>query len=367
MDRINRVYDSFVKYPNETLNHFPSPDVLFDLFLKNNKTVNLSDLDQETLGHYLSYLNRKQPKILQDILYDLYITSYYDDPNEFLNIFPDNDVFFDFLHKRNRPIELNEFDGLDSEIQLEYLKFLMKRDSDLFFNYFKRLFNIDVSDDGNNVYDIVDAESLSTLFCDRRNIISPEYIKDYLNGDLDISDAYYNSDSAYYVVSDLNEKNLNVLKDKILNNNANLDIEQETTFLIKNEITNINKENIDKILSDQETCDFIFSEYFSEINGNLNRIYHYASESTYLTTLHNKIFNELSEIFDKVTRLDNGDFKVEININTLIKNLDFEQYEYIGTLFGYIQDTNECLSIYNQIDDFPSQETINEYFIDYFE
>jgi len=367
MNRIDIVYNSFIENPEMTLRYFPSIDALFEIFHINNKKINFDDLDQEILGDYLSYLHRKHPKILEDNLYNLYLDSYYDGPNEFLTIFPNNNVFFHFLHKINNPIEFYVFDDLDSQIQSDYLNFLQKNHPELLFEYFKRVNNIDVSDDGNNVYDIVDAESLSTLFCDRRNIISPEYIKDYLNGDLDISDVYYNSDSAYYVVRSLNEKNLNELKDKIFENNTNLDIEQETTFLIKNEITNINKENIDKILSDQETCDFIFSEYFSEINGNLNRIYDYASESTYLSTLQNKIFNELSEIFDKVTRLDNDDFKVEININTFIKNLDFEQYEYIGTLFGYIQDTNECLRIYNQIDDFPSQETINEYFIDYFE
>jgi hypothetical protein len=237
--------------------------------------------------------------------------------------------------------------------------------------------------------------------------MSVKTISKILNGEgLDFEFFDYTTNNIYSdVVEELNTVNLRLLYDAVLHFSKDVQIEPSTELLelIAEEqghpdFVVIDKNNIERIVEDEETFNSILDDELSDLKGNLKNLHYWAYNSAYENDVYDEIWNSLDEYFivDRKNWISvpmytgpKGSQKVSSTIERMkvpIRNLpgiinefirenidntypETLRYHgnYIEILRSYINETGDWLSVYPP--DYPSSnlvdKNINEMFGDY--
>lgn len=318
------------------------------------------------------------------------------------SIFGNYNSFFNFLDKNGLLSDIEPQYPEDwSDWLNEYLIWLLDNDQTIkFINVITKIFDdITFDEKGNAFLEISDLGELSTFFCSNPRDISQEFIKGVLEGESDFFDSWgYNSTDNIYrdVILELNNKNLQILKNKILDElkDTKLDPQTESMELIaKNqgheEFWEINEDNIKNIFENEDSIKILLKENLPDIFQNLEIIYNYSYNSAYESMVYETIWSELGEFFDgqgtweskphpykKNTQLHYKKIPINNFFETIYNYLNRQKkdslyhsinFQYSKFLY-FLKDQNECLKLY--IRDYPDSkeidENINSYFNDYF-
>lgn len=185
---------------------------------------------------------------------------------------------------------------------------------------------------------------LSVLFddSDYRNISNREIANGILDEDWFemFSDTIYN----YYddVVGELNEKNLNELKEIILRDLKNQNIDSDEfggNFFSENSneegYVTINYNNINYVLSDRKVFnELINSGYLDELRSNLRSLHNMAYNEAWNDEVYEDIKNELRSLIDTEFKWDQDENKKQYLL-CKIKNLKSDLYDYFNCMSDY--------------------------------
>jgi hypothetical protein len=312
--------------------------------------------------------------------------------------FNDYETFFNVLKRKNLFYKIDPINGSGSgNWQNEYILWSYENNKEKYYNLVTELLNdVEYDPQNNKFFWIGDREDLTNLFCDDSRDISQNTIKKILRG-FDI-DAYFygdTTDDLYHdVIDKLNLENINILKNKIIEELEGTQLSPETEEMESiaseqghDEYWEMNLDIVSRILDDRESMEHLLENELSDLRGELYNIHHNAYNSAYETKVFDDVWKELEEYFigngewisiphpyKKNTTLEK--FKIEINnlekiVNDyLFENKDYGNsgtLEYQGNLISIIMETYSCLSV--RASDYPDStkvsENINSYFSDY--
>lgn len=311
--------------------------------------------------------------------------------------FNDTETWFKILKKRGLMDKIDPKYGVGSEYwQNSYLLWLYGEDKEKFYEWVNVfLGDIEFDDSGNVYYVTNDRSDLSKLFCEDRNGFSQKTIESILSGE-DSFDFYdISADNIYEeVIEQLNKNNLEFLKKRFIEESSELEIFPETEVLEElldpdnpdGDYIKITSNNIDKILNDEESTNYILKNYLTDIISDLNSIYSMSYNSAYETEVWKKIDSELQDYFEgtgeyvykphsfkKDTTVETFKIKVrdfdKIILDYLNENKGYtETLEYYGYLIDVMANSLTCLSVFDPgyPDSRELEKNINEYFPDYF-
>lgn len=286
--------------------------------------------------------------------------------------------FFKVLKKKNL-LHLIDFDTIDEYSENSALLFLYESDKETFKkNVLKKLDDVILIN--NEPYlELGRLSDLSSLFCRNNRDISQETIGMVLDGDSDFS-FWFDSVGTYDdIITNLDLKNLHLIKKYIIENLKDVKISPETEVLSmlsdeqNSEFVSVTEKNIDTIFQDAESVEFVLENYLEDLDSNLRMIYETAYRDAYNYELEHKILNSLSPYF-------NTDYKKEKFF--LFKIVDFWDYivfflkehegfsltlSYYSSYITILHETIECIRIYppEYPDDRQVNEIINELIVDY--
>lgn len=312
-------------------------------------------------------------------------------------LFNDYETFFKMLERRELLNQIDPVNGSGSENwQNEFLLWLYENDKEKF-NYWvqKILDDIEIDETGNVFLVLPTIQELSRLFCGRtRNGWGRDVVESILSGEQPF-DGYWNTTDNVYrdVIEELSKQNLEVLYKYMIEDLKETQIEKGTELLelIADEQNSehpiINQNNVERVVSDEETMNFLLDDYLDDLKSNLYSIHSYAYNNAHETEAYDEIWKELSEYFigrgEWVNRPHNFKKNTQVQ-NFRIPILDFfgfitdylsenKKYgnsgtlEYQGYFLNLLNEEIECLTIYPK--DYPDprlvDKYINEYFNDY--
>lgn len=279
--------------------------------------------------------------------------------------------FFKVLKKKNL-LHLIDFNNIDPYAENEALLFLFESDKETFKkNVLKKLDDV-VLIDNEPYVELGRLGDLSVLFCGRN--ISQDSIQLILDGDYD-SGWYYSEFGIYDdIITNLNLKNIGLLKNYMIENLKGVEIypgtevlfdiseEQNTDFVL------VTEENIDFILKDAKSIEFIIETHLEDLDSNLRMIADSAYRDAYYHESTNLLLNSLSNYFDP-------DYKT--NKYFLLKIVDFWDYivlflkenlgwqttlNYYGSYLEVLKVTIECIRIY--LPDYPDSRLTDKFIND---
>ena len=305
-----------------------------------------------------------------------------------------NDDVFSFLNYVNKKGRIEELAWEDADDYLNYICLWMLRNKpELSKQYVLNSLNDVTYEDGKWYYTDSDRGELSKLFCRDRDF-SQNSIKEILDGEYD-NHWWYESDLDLHssVIDDLNEKNINLLIDKLNDELSGVRIGYDNSDLLETiaeeqghpEYVIVDKENLKTILKDSSATKEILEEA-PDTEGNLRNLYSTAHSNAWESDLYEEIWGELETYFEghgeyttKPSTFDKNKmvqtWKIPINDlygileNYLQENVRYNDRTllYYGNLLNIIDEENECLRI--RVPDYPSwtkiKENLNEYFGDY--
>ena len=311
--------------------------------------------------------------------------------------FNDIETWFKILKKRGLMDRIDPKYGVGSEHwQNSYLLWLYGENKEKFYEWVKEfLGDIEFDDSGNVYYVTSDRSDLSKLFCDNRNGFSQKTIESILSSE-DSFDFYdISADNIYEeIIEQLNKNNLEVLKKRFIEESSDLEIFPETEVLEEllesenpdGDYVKITPNNIDKILNDEESTNYILTNYLTDIMSDLSIIYSTSYNSAYETQVWKEIDGELQDYFEgtgeyvykphpfkKDTTVETFKIKVrdfdKLILDFLNENKNYtETLEYYGYLIDVMTNSLPCLSVWDPgyPDSRELEKNINEYFPDYF-
>jgi hypothetical protein len=319
---------------------------------------------------------------------------------EFENIkayFNDLQTFFKFLKRRGLfdevfgEIDYNLINGADWENDM--LLYMYESDREKYHSLVEDILS-DVKYVNGDPYLIIDTISeLSILFCDDRDG-SKSTVESILSQE-DVFDRYYDTtdDVVRDVIEELNPKNIELLKGYIVESFGDQRFEPDTELLGRisesqqnDGMAQITYDNIDDIIKDRETLDYLMDTYeFSDFRSELFNLHSNAYNYAYESDVWEEIWSELSRYFEgkgEYFTVDRGGKKIEyfqvkiIDIDSdIIKfikdNIGSSGYystlSYFGSYLSFM-DEQDCLRI--SFPNYPSwnniKENINDLFSDYF-
>lgn len=304
--------------------------------------------------------------------------------------FNDSETFFKIMDKRGR---LDDLDLENNYMENDYLLYLSETNTEKFRGEVARQIS-DVRFDGEvPVLQLNDAGDLAKLFCNNRNDISQDTIREILLGEADWDRYWDTTDDVYSdVIEELNEENLKYLYSYIIKNLEGIQIEPETELLedianVQNsEFVTINEKNVESIVKDSETMGYLLDRDLSELDGELNSIHSNAYNSAYETAVFREVWGKLDDMFDVEKRkyvYKPHPYKKETQIEVLEMPIrDFyepirdylynnkggsQTLEYFGNFIDIAEENGDCLSVWSP--DYPDSseidKNINEIFGDY--
>lgn len=215
-------------------------------------------------------------------------------------------------------------------------------------DYFLGEFN-DINKIGDEYYMEIDSlTEFSVLFDDgySRGMTDAEIVKEVLGEDF--FEMFSDTVSSYHsdIVSDLDEKNLLELKNIILDDLENYELDSDNfsgLFFQNNTDENgnvqINNENINYVLSDRKTFDeLINSGDLETLKGNLRSLHHMAYNEAWNNETFNQIKTHLSNYIDTDFKWENKDMgggRTKSYINCKIKNLKVDMFNFLDCMKGY--------------------------------
>lgn len=311
--------------------------------------------------------------------------------------FNNYDTWFSILKKKGLMGEIDPFNASDSDDwQNEYILWAYHDNRDLYYDIIQKLLG-DVHIENGKIYWMGNREDLASLFCNgNRQDISQETIETILSGDGDAWEPYWDTTDDVYrdVIEELNEKNLQRLKEYIVENLSGKELSPETDEMetIATEqghpqFWTVSLENVAKIIDDEESMKSLLSDELRDLKSELYSVHSMSYNSAYESDVWDEIWGELGKYFGnkgewvyiphpykKDTQIEK--YKVTINdlegfINDYLENN--KEYGTSGTLgyhgsyVGLLKEDQDCLSV--RIPDYPSfrkiDENINSYFTDY--
>jgi hypothetical protein len=307
---------------------------------------------------------------------------------KFINRLFNNDMvrFFTWANSKGRFEDLDP-ELIEDEFYGDYLKFLYNTSIDEFHE--EVLNHNDVKNGSDGFYiEIYDREDLLPLYCDNyRDFSEQDAAKRVFSEDFVDYAYYFNEGSVHqYVVDDLNENNLKSLKERILKELGNEQIEPETSLLEDiaeeqgQDFVTLNLEVLSRILSDEKSTDKILSGTY--IESDLWGLYNQSSNYAYEEETTQEVMGGLKEYFDSwnwetVTKgeKDYEVFKLKVSdldgdiLKMLDNGEDIRDYSnYISILERLISEGDrQCISF--RIPEYPDytllKKNINELFGDY--
>jgi hypothetical protein len=337
---------------------------------------------------------------MDELYLDELIEQFNNGDTDIIDYFGDYQTFFDVLRRFNKFEELDPKNGVDSHLwQNEFLLFILRNNKEKFHHWCKELLG-DIEIEGNKVYLLTDAEDLASLFCNNRDY-GRDTIEKIISGDYD-HNWYYSYDIDIYdeVIDELDNKNLAYLKQKVINELSNIEIDTGTEELEliateenKETYVKISPLNIERIFSDSETIMYILDEYMEDTKWELKNLYHRAEESALYDEYYEEVWGELtSEFFDgkpewfqkqrgghyvdgkwtpkfiEAIKIEISDFEGVIS-DYLEANKKYNDgsLENIGSFLSILKEDFECLRVRfpDYADSSKIDKNINEMFGDY--
>lgn len=236
---------------------------------------------------------------------DKLIEDFNEGDHEMIKFFSDRfDIFFKVVDKMGKLDEIEINNEYADDYQNELLLYYYEKDPKKFRDFCVGLLG-DVSIENDKIYVITDAEELSKLFCSNRDY-SLETIEKVIEGNMDwdwYSD--YRVDVMDYVIDDLDIENVAKLKDVILSNLRDKEINPGTEVLelIASEQGHIDfaivtSDNIHKVYSDEETLGYLLEDYLEDIKHSLENLYHSAENTALQDDYYEEVWSELSTHFN---------------------------------------------------------------------
>lgn len=314
----------------------------------------------------------------------------------YARVFGDYETILKFLEKEGALHLIDFRDGDLSDYVNYYLNYMLNvKNDDTILDEIVEKDLWDVIKKGDDYYlTLSDLTDLADLFKSYDREISPYGVaKGVLNEDY--WEPFYDTVYDIYnnVIEELNDENLNYLKELIIKKLPEIEVDDDFPELLvelsNDGIININSQNINQIVGDSESMDYLLDEYLYDIKSDLYSVHNNAYNSAYTDEYYNKVMDELSTYFDmknkEWVKRDKGyDIHIKINKGELYNILsDFvsqfkdEAYnntiEYHSHLLRIIEELMEYSNSYDRlyfsIDDYPDHslvvKNINEIFGDY--
>ena len=313
-----------------------------------------------------------------------------------LKYFSDYETFFSILERRGLMSEIDPINGAYSDDwQNSYFIWLYQNHKEKFNYWVTKIFD-DVEIVNGEAYLVIsDRGELSRLFCDHRDV-GRKTIENILSTDSDWFEYFYDSTNDVYndVIEELNPKNIERLKERIVDELKDQELSPETEVMedIANEqghpeFWTITPENVTRIIDDEESMNSLLDDELSDLRSELYSVHNNAYNSAYEEEIYDDVWKELDDYFEgkgtfetrphpykKDTQVEY--FKVKIRdldgflVDYLSNNKDYGgsgTISYHGSLLGLMDDYLDCLS--PRFSDWPDSRlvdrNINEMFNDY--
>lgn len=299
--------------------------------------------------------------------------------------FGDYDTFFSILEKRKL---MDRLDIEDPDIQNRLLLWLHKKNPSKFYQFvLDKLTDLEMDKDGKIYLELADKSELSEFFCDNRRDFSKTSVEDVLSGNLDYWFDNTTDDVYRDVVTRISPKNEKILREYMVRELANQQIEPETDELQEiaeeqghPEYVLVDSEASSRIIDNEDSFKFIMNNYLPDLESNLYSIHSNAYGSAYESEMYNNIFEELQEYVDgygeyysvphrfkKDTMTQRFRIPVASNFNSnVLDYLDSGKewgtrglLEYWGSYIKIIADDFDCLKV--DAPDYPDYSKVDEY------
>lgn len=311
------------------------------------------------MERFIEILNNGTSEQLEDLL--LYFGSY--------------ENFFKFLIKRNLIDEVDMESDNFGEWGEHIIPILIKTDKSKLLpaiNYYLQ----DIQFVGDDVYVFTNdlQDFINSISTDYRDCASAKYVAAYLVGDNPdfFETGLDNIDEALEVVGDLNKSNLDHLKKIMLTKLQEVSVDPSTDVLYhiaeqqNNEFPEINEENIDLVIKDKQTLEYLFESELSELGENLSNLYRSSYDTAMADEIYNDIMSDLSEYFTDFEEIKRGvyQFKV-VDFWYWFERFLISQMNYYMSYVGTLSDTIERPICFN-FPDYPDSRNIKSIINDYF-
>jgi hypothetical protein len=223
----------------------------------------------------------------------------------YLNHFNTYDNIFKFL-EREDALHLIDFENSDvSDYVNYYLNYMLniKNDKEIIDKIVEKDL-WDVIKKGNDYYlTLNNLTDLADLFKSYNREFSSYDVASRVLSE-DDSEFFFETTQDIYndVIEELNEENLNYLKQLIIRRLPEIEVDDDFPDLLvelsDEGIARINQQNIDKIISDSETTNFILDTYLDDVMSDLRSIHNNAYNNAYESEYYDKVNDELSTYFD---------------------------------------------------------------------
>ena len=248
------------------------------------------------------------------------IDKFYDNPTGVAKNFGGPEQFIKFVLTKGNPEEhyldpKNQFfydEGLQDLLIWEQYQTTPNK-----LEYFKRFISdfleSDLVVENDRIIWLIDKDDLLMAFDDRGRDGTAKYAaemvfnEDYNEHFNDVIDDFYND-----CVRTLNDKNESLLANKIVSELPPLtsdDIEQ-TSFLEElweiegqSGFLTITSDNISELLGDDETTDYIITNFFPDLKSDMMNDYHNAFNTAYEDELSKKVYSNLEGIFGDTVKM----------------------------------------------------------------
>jgi len=305
------------------------------------------------------------------------IDKFYDNPTGVAKNFGGPEQFIKFVLTKGNPEEhyldpKNQFfydEGIQDLLIWEQYQTTPNK-----LEYFKRFISdfleSDLVVENDRIIWLIDKDDLLMAFDDRGRDGTAKYAaemvfnEDYNEHFNDVIDDFYND-----CVRTLNDKNESLLANKIVSELPPLtsdDIEQ-TSFLEElweiegqSGFLTITSDNISELLGDDETTDYIITNFFPDLKSDMMNDYHNAFNTAYEDELSKKVYSNLEGFF--------GDSGKMVNVGTNRAGNDIWTYAIdVTNTFDYLfrEYFSDWENHYNPIEYFGSfKEMLNQLFDD---
>jgi len=311
------------------------------------------------MERFIEILNNGTSEQLEDLL--LYFGSY--------------ENFFKFLIKRNLIDEVDMESANFGEWGEHIIPIVIKTDKSKLLpviNYYLE----DIEFVGDDVYVFTNdlQDFINSISTDYRNCASAKYVAAYLVGDNPdfFETGLDNIDEALEVVGDLNKSNLDHLKKIMITKLQEVSVDPSTDVLYhiaeqqNNEFPEINEENIDLVIKDKQTLEYLFESELSELGDDLSNLYRSSYDTAMSDEIYNDIIDDLSGYFTDFEEIKHGVYRFKV-VDFWYWFERFVIYEmryymsYVGTLSSAMEKPI-CFNFPDYPDSRNLKSIINDYF-----
>jgi hypothetical protein len=312
--------------------------------------------------------------------------------------FNNYETFFSLLNKKGLMDDVDPSDASDGDDwENHYLIWLYNNDRPKFYEWVQNVLG-DITIEGKEVFWEGDREDLAQLFCDgHRYDLSQDSIRSILKGE-DVFEPYWDTTDDIYrdVVEELTPENLEYFKKRVLEELSGKQLSPDTNEMEMiaseqghDDFFEITKDNVSRLIDDEDSMKSLFENELSEIKSDLYSIHSNSFNSAYETDVYKSIFHELDDFFVS----DKGEFvytphpykkdvKVEkyklpirnfegLIVDYLDNNKNYGNSGTLGYHGGFLEilyTDKDCLSV--RVSDYPDSrevdKNINSYFRDFF-